>query len=151
MGGDANVSCRRKVVIDPSPEPRLPNEETALIDLSHTIKSGLTTYKGIPAPHICDYWTREQSEAFYDDGSSFHIGRIDMVANTGTYLDSPFHRWDDGVDIAGLPLERLAKIDALVVRPPYSDGLAVGVDHLRALNVRRRRGKTANFGAAIRW
>ena len=58
-----------------------------IVDLSHVIEDGMTTYKGLPGPHICDFWTREGSAANYDDGSTFQIGRIDMVANTGTYLD----------------------------------------------------------------
>ena len=62
-----------------------------LVDLSHAITDGMNTYKGLPGPHICDFWTREDSAGFYDDGSSFQIGRIDMIANTGTYLDTPFH------------------------------------------------------------
>ena len=75
------------------------------IDLSHTIQAGLITYKGLPAPVICDFLSRADSRAFYDEGTSFQIGRIDMVAHTGTYLDSPFtasrkvistwHRWPD--------------------------------------------------------
>ena len=65
-----------------------------LIDLSHTIEHGMITYKGLPGPVISDYWTREASEAHYEQGTSFHIGRIDMVANTSTYIDSPFHRYD---------------------------------------------------------
>ena len=63
-----------------------------LVDLSHVIKAGMTTYKGLPGPTMCDFWTREASAAHYDDGSSFQIGRIDMIANTGTYVDAPFHR-----------------------------------------------------------
>ena len=59
----------------------------------------MVTYKGLPGPHICDFWTREQSAANYDDGSTFQIGRIDMVANTGTYVDVPFHRYADGKDL----------------------------------------------------
>ena len=66
----------------------------------------MTTYKGLPGPHICDYWDRERSAAFYDDGSTFQIGRIDMIANTGTYLDAPFHRFADGDDLAALTLDR---------------------------------------------
>ena len=62
---------------------------TRFIDLSHAIEHGMTTYKGVAAPHICDYWTREQSRANYADGSAFQMGRIDMVSNTGTYLDAP--------------------------------------------------------------
>lgn len=93
-----------------------------LVDLSHVIEDGLVTYKGLPAPHICDFWTREHSAQFYDDGSSFQIGRIDMVANTGTYLDAPFHRYEDGADLAALDLARLAGLPGLVVR---SDQMAV--------------------------
>jgi arylformamidase len=87
-----------------------------LVDLSHVIEDGMATYKGLPAPHICDYWTRAHSAQFYDDGSSFQIGRIDMVANTGTYLDSPFHRFADGADLAALDLASLASLPGIVVR-----------------------------------
>jgi len=96
-----------------------------LIDLSHLIEAGMTTYKGLPGPHICDFWEREASAANYDDGSSFQIGRIDMVANTGTYLDAPFHRHADGADIADLKLEQLASLPGLVVR---ADTMAVDAD-----------------------
>ena len=88
-----------------------------LIDLSHTIEHGMITYKGLPAPLICDYLSREASRAKYAPGTEFHIGRIDMVANTGTYLDSPFHRFADGNDLSELPLNSLAALDALVIRP----------------------------------
>jgi kynurenine formamidase len=86
-----------------------------LVDLSHPVRDGMTTYKGLPAPHICDYWTREESAKLYDDGSSFQIGRVDMVANTGTYLDAPFHRFADGDDLADLGLDRLAGLPGLKV------------------------------------
>ena len=109
-----------------------------LIDLSHVIEEGMTTYKGLPGPHICDYWTREASAANYDDGSSFQIGRIDMVANTGTYVDSPFHRFADGKDLSELPLESLASLDGLVVRRPFENGLAVDADAFAGLDVRGR-------------
>ena len=89
---------------------------TRLVDLSHVIEEGMTTYKGLPGPHICDYWEREASAAFYEDGSTFQIGRIDMVANTGTYLDAPFHRYADGADLAALALDALAGLPGLVVR-----------------------------------
>ena len=87
-----------------------------LVDLSHVIEEGMTTYRGLPGPHICDFWTRRHSAAFYDDGSTFQIGRIDMVGNTGTYLDAPFHRFEDGDDLAALPLDTLAGLPGLVVR-----------------------------------
>ncbi|HEX8642381.1 MAG TPA: cyclase family protein [Allosphingosinicella sp.] len=89
---------------------------TRFVDLSHVIEAGMTTYKGLPGPHICDFWQREASAAFYNDGSTFQIGRIDMVANTGTYLDSPFHRYAGGADLAALDLEVLASLPGLVVR-----------------------------------
>ena len=111
----------------------------ALIDLSHVIEHGMVTYGGLPGPHICDYWTREGSAAHYDDGSSFQIGRIDMVANTGTYLDAPFHRYADGADLAGLALDQLAALPGLCVR---SDGAGGG---------RRTASKTSTSPARRCW
>jgi kynurenine formamidase len=110
--------------------------EAEVVDLSHVIEHGMTTYKGLPAPHICDFWTREGSAGNYDDGSSFQIGRIDMVANTGTYLDSPFHRYADGKDLAGLPLRSLADLGGIVVRRPHERGIATDAEHLNGLDVR---------------
>ena len=86
------------------------------IDLSHTIEHGMITYRGLPAPLICDYLSRKASLELYAEGTEFHIGRIDMVANTGTYLDSPFHRYADGKDLSELPLASLAGLDGIVVR-----------------------------------
>lgn len=91
-----------------------------LVDLSHTIEHGMITYKGLPAPLICDFLGREQSRSLYAPGTEFHIGKIEMVANTGTYLDSPFHRYADGKDLSQLPLERLANVDAIVIRSDHS-------------------------------
>ena len=91
-------------------------EPRRLVDLSHAVEHGLVTYKGLPAPVICDFLSREASRSKYAPGTEFHIGRIDMVANTGTYLDSPFHRYADGKDLAALPLESLAGLECLVVR-----------------------------------
>ena len=107
-----------------------------LFDLSHVIEHDMITFKGLPGPHICDYWTREASAAKYDDGSSFQIGRIDMVANTGTYVDSPFHRYAEGKDLSELRLESLADLDGLVVRQPYEQGLAIDVAAFDGLEVR---------------
>ena len=107
-------------------------EAETLIDLSHLIEHGMVTYKGLPGPHICDFWTREQSAALYEDGSTFQIGRIDMVANTGTYLDAPFHRFEDGADLAALALEQLAGLPGVVVR---SDAMAVDAEAFEGLDV----------------
>jgi len=106
-----------------------------LVDLSHVIEAGMTTYKGLPGPHICDYWTREHSAGFYENGETFQIGRIDMVANTGTYLDAPFHRYAEGDDLAALDLDRLAALPGMVVR---SDSLAVDVAALAGRDVAGR-------------
>lgn len=84
-----------------------------LIDLSHTVEAGVVTYKGLPAPIICDYLSREVSRKLYAPGTEFQIGKIEMVANTGTYLDSPFHRYADGKDMSELRLEQLADLRAV--------------------------------------
>ena len=111
-------------------------EEGRQVDLSHVIEDGMTTYKGLPGPRICDFWTREGSAANYDDGSTFQIGRIDMVANTGTYIDSPFHRYADGRDLSELPLASIADVPGIVVRRPYENGLATDAADLEGLDVR---------------
>lgn len=76
----------------------------------------MVTYKGFPAPVVCDWLSRVDSRSRYDSGTEFQIGRIEMVANTGTYIDSPFHRYEDGIDIAGLPLEKLVSVECVVIR-----------------------------------
>jgi kynurenine formamidase len=86
------------------------------VDLSHPIEHGLITYKGLPAPVICDFLSREQSRQHYAPGTQFQIGKIEMVANTGTYLDSPFHRYETGKDLSELELTSLADLDGKVVR-----------------------------------
>jgi arylformamidase len=87
-----------------------------LVDLSHTVEHGMITYKGLPAPVISDFMSREDSRGKYAPGTEFHIGRIEMVANTGTYLDSPFHRYARGKDLSQLDLQLIADVPAVVVR-----------------------------------
>ena len=87
-----------------------------LIDLSHSISDGKVTYPGIPAPKICDFLSREASKDHYSEGVSFSINQIDMPANTGTYIDSPFHRYEEGKDLAQLPLESVAELNGVVCR-----------------------------------
>lgn len=89
---------------------------SGLIDLSHTVKNGMVIYKGLPAPVVCDYLSRHASRECYAAGTEFQIGKIEMVANTGTYVDSPFHRYADGDDLSELPLESLANLACVVVR-----------------------------------
>jgi len=107
-----------------------------LCDLSHTVEDGLVTYRGLPAPIVCDFLSHEASREVYAPGTEFHIGKIEMVANTGTYIDSPFHRYRDGKDLSELPLEPLAGREAVVVDAPT--GGAIGPDALRGLDVRGR-------------
>lgn len=87
-----------------------------LIDLSHVVEDGLITYRGLPGPVICDFLSREASREIYAPGTEFHIGKIEMVANTGTYLDSPFHRYANGKDLSELPLHSLANLETAVFR-----------------------------------
>lgn len=105
-----------------------------LIDLSHTIEDGMVTYKGLPAPLICDHLSREASRANYDAGTEFQIGRIEMVGNTGTYLDTPFHRYADGEDLSQVGLERVAGLPGMVVRAQGER--AVDADRFADLDVR---------------
>jgi len=94
---------------------RIPEELENLIDLSHTIFDGLVTYKGLPAPVICDYLSREQSKSLYEPGTEFQIGKIEMVSNTGTYIDCPFHRYAHGKDLSEVSLESFVNLDAITI------------------------------------
>ena len=87
-----------------------------LIDLSHVIEDGMTTYLGLPGPVISDHMTREDSESHYSDGTTFQIGKIEMVANTGTYIDAPYHRYEKGIDLCGLKMTSIANLDGIVFR-----------------------------------
>lgn len=104
-----------------------------LVDLSHDIEDGMVTYRGLPAPHICDWLSREASRANYDPGTEFQIGQITMVANTGTYIDTPFHRYADGEDLSQVGLERLVDLPGLVVRT--HDRQAIDADAFDGLDV----------------
>lgn len=108
-----------------------------LIDLSHAVEHGMVTYRGLPAPAICDFWSRESTRGHYAPGVEFQIGRIDMVANTGTYLDTPFHRYPDGHDLADLPLARCADLPGVVVRAAGA-GRAVGPERFAGVDLAGR-------------
>src|SRR5688500_7570980 len=96
-----------------------------LIDVSHTIEHGMITYKGFPAPIICDWLSREASRTKYAAGTEVPSRKIEMIANTGTYIDSPFHRYENGKDLSELPLESLADLDCLVIRVDPATGPAI--------------------------
>jgi arylformamidase len=105
------------------------------VELSHVITAGMVTYPGLPAPEVTPYLTRETSREVYAPGTEFVIDWVRMLGNTGTYLDSPFHRHADGPDLAGLPLEELADLPAVVVRTAGSGRRAVGVEDLSGHDV----------------
>jgi kynurenine formamidase len=103
----------KEIMIEPS---------SRLIDLSHVVEHGMVTYPGLPTPSIKEYMSREESKKLYSGGTEFQIGTIEMVANTGTYIDSPFHRFAGGDDLAGIPLEKLADLRGVVVRRGSAPG-----------------------------
>jgi kynurenine formamidase len=105
---------------------------TEILDLSHIIADGTVTYPGLPGPVISDHLSREQSRQMYAPGYEFQIGRIELVSNTGTYLDTPFHRFPDGHDLAGLDLARVAGVPGVVVDVPAQEA---GVDLLDGLEL----------------
>ena len=106
-----------------------------LIDLSHDVEHGMVTYPGLPAPVVRDYLTRTDSAARYAPGTTFQIGRIEMVANTGTYIDAPFHRYAGGDDLADFPLEAVADLPGIVVRAPTRPGRGLEVTLFQGVDV----------------
>ena len=100
-------------------------ENKRFFDVSHVVEDGMITYKGFPAPIICDWMSREASRSRYAPGTEFQIGKIEMIANTGTYVDSPFHRYENGKDLSELPLESLADVECVVIRVDLSNGVAI--------------------------
>jgi arylformamidase len=104
-----------------------------LVEVSHSIEPGMVTYEGLPGPIVSDFLTREESRTHYSDGTTFAIGRVDMVANTGTYVDAPFHRFAEGKDVGSLPLEALADLEGIVVDATRA-GRAVGPDLFEGLH-----------------
>jgi len=128
----------------------MPETRTRYVDLSHTIEHGMITYKGFPTPVICDFMSREASKKFYAEGTSFQIGKIEMIANTGTYVDSPFHRFEDGKDISELPIDKLADLPAVVVRADKMAGPAVDRDAFLQVDVRGK-AVLVHTGCARHW
>lgn len=110
--------------------------QNKFIDLSHTIRNGLVTYKGLPAPVICDYLSREEAKKYYDDGSEFQIGKIEMVANTGTYIDCPFHRFQDGKDLSQIEIESFTEIEGIIINVPFSNSLEINENYFKGQNLK---------------
>jgi len=124
------------------------------VELSHPIRQGMVTYPGLPGPEIGDHLSWEESRERYAPGTEFRIARISMIANTGTYLDTPAHRYREGWGLAELPLERVAAVSGVVVDasgPPVGPEVFDAVDVLgRAVLVRTgwsRHWATERYGA----
>ncbi|ADO73512.1 cyclase family protein [Stigmatella aurantiaca] len=118
--------------------PESPPPTRQWVELSHVVHHGMVTYPGLPAPELTDHMTREDSRARYAEGATFHIGRISMVSNTGTYLDTPFHRFDGRPDLAALPLSSVADLEGLVIRVQDSRSRSVDLNLLLPFDVRGR-------------
>jgi kynurenine formamidase len=135
------VRIRNKVVFEEKHKRQAPQarpQGPAYLDLSHDIEAGMVSFRGLPGPVITDFLSRERSRERYAPGVEFHIGRIEMVANTGTYLDSPFHRYAEGADLAGLDLANLVDLAGLVVRVDHRQTLAIDASFFRDREIRGR-------------
>ena len=107
-----------------------------LIDVSHTIEHGMVTYPGLPAPVVGDWLSRAASETRYAPGTTFQIGKIELVANTGTYIDAPSHRYEHGKDVADFPLDAVADLEGVVLRATERDGRALDAGLFHGREVR---------------
>ena len=108
------------------------------VELSHVIEDGLVTYPGLPAAHICDYLSRERSRDIYEAGTEFQIAKIEMVANTGTYLDCPSHRYADGDDLSQIAPEAFCDLDGIVIRADHRQVRAIDASWFRDRELRGR-------------
>lgn len=106
------------------------------IELSHIIEHGMVTYPGLPTPVVSDWLSRDASTTRYATGTTFQIGTITLLANTGTYVDAPFHRYADGRDVADYPLEAVADLEAVVVRAHERSARALDAGWFRPHDVR---------------
>ena len=108
------------------------------VELSHDIEDGMVTYPGLPAARICDYLSRERSREIYEDGTQFQIAKIEIVANTGTYLDCPSHRYEDGKDLSQIGPDAFCDLDALVIRVDHRQVRAIDASWFQGRELRGR-------------
>lgn len=139
MVGETKI-LRKEIFTEPHKRKAINNKagSNLLIDLSHTIENDLVTYKGLPAPIICDYLSREESKKYYEEGTSFQIGKIEMISNTGTYIDCPFHRFEHGKDLSQVDLMCFTDLDGVVISIPFSETLEITEKHLKDHNIRNK-------------
>lgn len=106
-----------------------------IVDLSHHVRSGEATYPGLPAPLVSDHMSHEQSRGRYAEGVTFQIGKVEMVANSGTAIDVPYHRYPDREDVGDMPIEAFADLDAVVIRLTGMRGRAITAQAIAATDV----------------
>ena len=138
MVGEVRILNKEIITEKHKRQPINAQTDSSYIDLSHVIYDGLVTYKGLPAPIICDFLSREASRERYAPGTEFQIGKIEMVTNTGTYVDCPFHRYEDGKDLSEVELESFVDIEGIVIRADHRKGLAVTVEAFKNKELRGR-------------
>jgi len=105
------------------------------IDLSHTIENGMITYQGLPGPVITDFLSRKKSRDLYNPGTEFHIALIEMLSNTGTYMDTPFHRYEGGRDLADLELFQLADLEAITIKANNLPDKSIGISAFKGYDL----------------
>ena len=122
-----------------------------LIDLSHTVAHGMVTYPGLPVPVISDWLSRDASSGRYAPGTTFQMGKIEMLANTGTYIDAPFHRYEGGKDIADYPLGAVADLEGVVIRAVERGGRALGEEVVLGAGDVRGNAVLVHTGWDVHW
>ncbi|WP_144900135.1 cyclase family protein [Luteimonas cucumeris] len=138
MVGPARI-LNKRVIVEPHKRRAGTNgAQRVYVDLSHVIEDGLVTYPGLPAARICDYLSRERSRGIYAPGTEFQIAKIEMVANTGTYLDCPSHRYEHGHDLSQIGPEACADLDGIVIRADHRQGRAIDAGFFRGKELRGR-------------
>ncbi|WOK07929.1 cyclase family protein [Imperialibacter roseus] len=148
MVGKVKIINKRYIVEEHKRSPISLAQGEELIDLSHTVFDGLVTYKGLPAPVICDYLSREQSKEIYEKGVTVQIGRIDMVANTGTYIDCPFHFFEEGTDLSEVPLNAFTGLNGITIE---AKGVTeIGIDFFKNKEIRNK-AVLVHSGWATNW
>ena len=138
MVGPARI-LNKKVITEPHKRKANAGDRgRTYVDLSHIIEDGLVTYPGLPAARICDFLSREQSRAKYAAGTEFQIAKIEIVANTGTYIDCPSHRYAHGHDLSQVGIAAFADLDGIVIRADHRDVRAIDASWFRDRELRGR-------------
>jgi arylformamidase len=150
MAGEVRIHNKRILVEAHKRPDEPPGQGYRLIELSHRLQDGLVTYRGLPALRIDDHLSREASRSRYAAGTEFHIAHLDMVANTGTYLDVPFHRYPEGKDPSQVELRRLVDLPGVAVRAPFARRRAIGAEVFRDHELRGR-AVLVDTGWSTRW